>query len=155
MPTRTLSLEGRLLLIGGHEQHQAPEDGEVPELASDFILQRFVDEVASKNTVLVFPTASEEPDEAAQEYVNVFSGLGVKHVEVVNIQSREQANHPDTLALLDRASGVLFTGDDQLRPTALLGGTQFLCTPARTLSPEPLSHRQRRSHVHGHDLPRS
>ncbi|WP_426061235.1 cyanophycinase [Hymenobacter sp. B1770] len=124
MPTRTP--KGRLLLIGGHEQRQTPQEGDAPEQAPDFILQRFVNELATKNTVLVIPTASEEPAAAAEEYVTLFTELGIKHVEVLDIQHREQANHPDTLALLDRASGVMFTGGDQLRLTALLGGTAFL-----------------------------
>ena len=126
MPTRTPHPKGRLLLIGGHEQRQLPEAGDAPEQAPDFILQRFVDELTSKNTVLIIPTASEEPAEAAQEYVDLFTCLGIKHVEVLDVQSREQANSPEVLALLDRASGVMFTGGDQLRLTALLGGSQFL-----------------------------
>jgi cyanophycinase len=126
MPTRTSHPKGRLLLIGGHEQRQIPTEGDVPEQAPDFILQRFVDELTTKDTVIVIPTASEVPKEAAQEYVELFTYLGIRHVEVLDIQSREQANHPDTLALLDRASGIMFTGGDQLRLTALLGGTQFL-----------------------------
>ncbi|WP_426059029.1 hypothetical protein [Hymenobacter sp. B1770] len=56
----------------------------------------------------------------------MFTALGIQHVEVLNVQSREHANHPDTLALLERASDVLFTGSDPLRLTAVLGGTQFL-----------------------------
>jgi cyanophycinase len=126
MPTRTSHPKGRLLLIGGHEQRQLPDEGDSPEQAPDFILQRFVDELASKDTVLVIPAASEEPAEAAQQYVELFTCLGIEDVEVLDIQTREQANHPDTLVLLERASGVLFTGGDQLRLTALLGGTEFL-----------------------------
>ena len=137
MPTRTHHPKGRLLLIGGHEQRQAPEAGDTLEKAPDFILQRFVDELASKNTVLVIPTASEEPEEAAQKYVELFTCLGIKHVEVLDIQSREQANHPDTLALLDRASGVMFTGGDQLCLTSLLGGTDFLLRLRERYQREP------------------
>ncbi|MFC7669747.1 hypothetical protein ACFQT0_22040 [Hymenobacter humi] len=44
MPSRTPHPKGRLLLIGGHEQRQKPEEGDAPEQAPDFILQRFVDE---------------------------------------------------------------------------------------------------------------
>jgi cyanophycinase len=137
MPTRTHAPKGRLLLIGGHEQRQLPEASDAPEQAPDFILQRFVDELVAKNTVLVVPTASEEPAEAAREYVDLFTCLGVKHVEVLDVQSREQANRPETLALLDRASGVLFTGGDQLRLTALLGGTQFLMRLRARYQQEP------------------
>ena len=137
MPTRTRNPQGRLLLIGGHEQREIPDAGGALEEAPDFILRRFVDELASKNTVLVIPTASEVPEEAAQEYVDLFPKLGVEHVEVLDIQSRAQANHPDTLALLDRASGVMFTGGDQLRLTALLGGTQFLLRLRERYHQEP------------------
>jgi cyanophycinase len=137
MPTRTRTPKGRLLLIGGHEQREIPDANAAPDEAPDFILQRFVDELASKNTVLVIPTASEVPEEAAQQYADLFPKLGIKHVEVLNIQSREQANHPDTLALLDRASGVMFTGGDQLRLTALLGGTQFLLRLRERYHQEP------------------
>ncbi|GAB3295310.1 cyanophycinase [Hymenobacter humi] len=137
MPSRTPHPKGRLLLIGGHEQRQKPEEGDAPEQAPDFILQRFVDELASKNTVLVIPTASEVPEEAAREYVELFTGLGVKHVEVLDVQNREQANSPEVLALLDRASGVMFTGGDQLRLTALLGGTQFLLRLRERYEREP------------------
>ncbi|ALW83787.1 cyanophycinase [Hymenobacter sedentarius] len=126
MPTRNHLPKGRLLLIGGHEQRQVPNPDEAPEEAPDFILQRFVDELAAKNTVVVIPTASEEPAAAAEDYVELFATLGVKHVQVLDVQTREQANSPAALALLDRANGVMFTGGDQLRLTALLGGTQFL-----------------------------
>jgi cyanophycinase len=136
MPTRTYAPKGRLLLIGGHEQREIPE-GAASDEAPDFILQRFIDELASKHTVLVIPTASEVPDEAAREYVDLFTKLGIKHVEVLDIQSREQANHPDTLALLERASGVMYTGGDQLRLTALLGGTQFLLRLRERYHKEP------------------
>jgi cyanophycinase len=137
MPTRTHHPQGRLLLIGGHEQRHLPEKSDAPDQAPDFILQRFVDELASKHTVLVIPTASGVPEEAVKEYVDLFPKLGVEHVEVLDIQSREQANHPDTLALLDRASGVIFTGGDQLRLTALLGGTQFLLRLRERYHQEP------------------
>jgi cyanophycinase len=137
MPSRTHHPKGCLLLIGGHEQRRVPEKRDAPERAPDFILQRFVDELATKNTVLVIPTASEEPAEAAEEYVELFTSLGIEHVEVLDVQSREQANHPDTLALLDRASGVLFTGGDQLRLTALLGGTEFLLRLRERYRQEP------------------
>jgi cyanophycinase len=119
--------KGRLLAIGGHEQRQAPgQPGTSQDQSADFILQRFVDELPARRTVIVIPTASEEPDEAAQDYVDVFTALGIENVEVLNIQSREQANSDDALAVIDRADGVMLTGGDQLRLTALIGGTRLL-----------------------------
>jgi cyanophycinase len=119
--------KGRLLAIGGHEQRRAPgQDSASHEQSADFILQRFVDELPGRRTVVIIPTASEEPDEAAQDYLDVFTALGVEHVEVLNIQSREQANSDETQAVIDRADGIMFTGGDQLRLTALIGGTRLL-----------------------------
>jgi cyanophycinase len=116
--------KGKLLVIGGHEQRE--KGGPDHEQSAEFILQRFVDELHKKGTVVVIPTASEEPEAAAQDYVEVFASLGIKHVEVLNVQSREQANGVEALHMLDRADGVMFTGGDQLRLTALLGGTLLL-----------------------------
>lgn len=124
MPLSTIP-KGRLLLIGGHEQRATPEPSS-HEQSADFILQRFVDELRGSRTVVVIPTASEEPDEAGQDYIDAFAALGIEHVEVLHVQSRAQANGPEALDIINRADGVMFTGGDQLRLTALLGGTALL-----------------------------
>jgi cyanophycinase len=139
MPTHSTVPKGRLLAIGGHEQRKNPnESGNNPDQSADFILQRFVDELPARRTVVVIPTASEEPDEAAQDYVDVFTSLGVENVEVLNVQSREQANSAESLAIIDRADGVMFTGGDQLRLTALLGGTAVLARLSERYLHEPI-----------------
>ena len=127
--------KGRLLAIGGHEQRQV-EDGR--EKSADFILRRFVEELPGRRTVVIIPTASEEPEAAAQDYLNVFAALGVEHVEVLAIQSREQADSDETRAVIDRADGVMFTGGDQLRLTALIGGTRLLGRLAERYLHEPI-----------------
>lgn len=130
MPPRIHRPKGLLLAIGGHEQREAPGQEGAPkaneDLSADFILQRFVDELPSKRTVVVLPIASEEPEEAAADYVKVFTALGIENVEVLDIRSREQANAPEALEAINRADGVMLTGGDQLRLTAILGGTHLL-----------------------------
>jgi cyanophycinase len=131
--------KGRLLIIGGHEQRQAAsEESAAPDKSADFILARFVQELPGQRTIVVIPTASEEPDEAAQDYIDAFGQLGIEHVEVLNIQSREQANGPEALDVINRADGVLFTGGDQLRLTALLGGTELLARLDERYRHEPI-----------------
>jgi cyanophycinase len=131
--------KGRLLIIGGHEQRQAAsEESAAPDKSADFILARFVQELPGQRTIVVIPTASEEPDEAAQDYIDAFAQLGIEHVEVLNIQSREQANGPEALDVINRADGVLFTGGDQLRLTALLGGTELLARLDERYRHEPI-----------------
>ncbi len=119
--------QGVLIPIGGAEkqgvdnkEHTAPDD-----MASEPVLHRFVKELTLGGTVLVIPTASEAAEEAGQEYVDIFKNLGVSQVNVLNIQSREQANSEESLRLLEEAAGIMFTGGDQLRLTALLGGTKL------------------------------
>ncbi|QKG53429.1 cyanophycinase [Hymenobacter sp. BRD67] len=136
MATMFPTPKGKLLVIGGHEQRG--KDGPDREQSSESILERFVDELHQKNTVVVIPTASEIPEESAQDYVEVFTGFGVKHVEVLNVQSREQANSVEALDMLDRADGVMFTGGDQLRLTALIGGTLLLKRLTERYLREPL-----------------
>jgi cyanophycinase len=139
MPTHSTIPKGRLLAIGGHEQRQDPSESRSnPDQSADFILQRFVDELPARRTIVVIPSASEEPDEAAQDYVDVFTKLGVENVEVLNVQSREQANSEESLAVIDRADGVMFTGGDQLRLTALLGGTAVLRRLSERYLHEPI-----------------
>jgi len=136
MPHLFPTPKGKLLIIGGHEQRE--KTGPDHEQSSESILQRFVGELHQKNTVVVIPTASGVPEESAQEYVDLFLSFGVKHVEVLNVQSREQANSVEALEMLNRADGVMLTGGDQLRLTALLGGTLLLERLTERYLREPL-----------------
>ena len=136
MPNTPPIPKGKLLVIGGHEQRE--KTGPEHEQSSESILQRFVAELAQKGTVIVIPTASEAPEESAQDYVDLFLSFGVEHVEVLNVQSREQANSMAALEMLDRADGVMLTGGDQLRLTVLLGGTLLLERLTERYLREPL-----------------
>jgi cyanophycinase len=136
MPTSSRP-KGRLLLIGGHEHHHDPSL-DAHEQSADFILQRFVDELRGSRTVVIIPSASEEPEEAAQDYLDAFTALGVEQIEVLHVQSRQQANGPEALDVINRADGVMFTGGDQLRLTTLLGGTALLARLDERYHQEPL-----------------
>ncbi|SNC75472.1 cyanophycinase [Hymenobacter gelipurpurascens] len=118
--------KGILIPIGGHERKAEVSEEEAadrPDVAPELILQRFVDEV--KGPILVIPTASEEAEASGEEYVAIFQKLGAGPVKVLNIQERAEANDEKNLKLLEEAGGVMFTGGDQLRLTALLGGTML------------------------------
>ena len=118
---------GILIAIGGHEdKNLAPGSDAEAEFAPDSILRRFVEELRGKGPVLVVSIASSEPEEAAKDYVEIFQTLKVERVEVVAFTERIQASDEAALALLDEASGIMFTGGDQLHLTALLGGTPWL-----------------------------
>ncbi|MBC5772671.1 cyanophycinase [Pontibacter sp. KCTC 32443] len=125
--------KGKLLAIGGKESkgEEEQEQTEVQRLSIDFIsqeiLKRFVEELKGDNPlVAVIPTASGEPEESAKSYVDVFTDLGVKDVQVIDIRNRVDAQKEENCDIISRAAGVMFTGGDQLKLTAILGGTRFL-----------------------------
>ncbi|MBX0289035.1 cyanophycinase [Hymenobacter sp. HSC-4F20] len=122
--------KGKLLLIGGHEHKgdTLEEDEQAARnvnFAPEAILRRLAEEIGNRGPLVVIPTASEEAEEAGQDYVRAFHRLNGPPVEVLNIKSRTEANDSARLRVLEEAGGVLFTGGDQLRLTALLGGTDL------------------------------
>lgn len=107
-------LRGPLLLIGGAED----------KVGGRTILSRFVRLAGGHNArVAVIATASAFHDIVGQRYVALLTALGAAHVEVLRLNDRPQAQQPDVLARIDSASGIFITGGDQLKLTAVLGGT--------------------------------
>ncbi|MBC3539958.1 cyanophycinase [Rufibacter sediminis] len=124
--------KGKLLAIGGKEdkgEGQAEEKFQNINFIHEQILKRFVDELQGDNAlVVVIPTASQIPEETAQDYVKLFKELGVHNVQVADIRTRPDANKPEYVELIQKAAGIMLTGGDQLRLTALLGGSEVLRT---------------------------
>ncbi len=59
------------------------------------------------------------------EYVKTFKELEAANTGILAISDRKEADAPETLERLEKADAVFFCGGDQLRLTAILGGTQF------------------------------
>jgi cyanophycinase len=124
--------KGMLLVVGGHENkgeeaERGSNQADNRNFAPEAILRRFCEELKGNDPlVLVLPIASTVPDEAAEDYLEVFPRLGIKRVQMLDIREREEANSEATLDLINEATGFYFTGGDQLRLTALLGGTKML-----------------------------
>ncbi|MDQ4141480.1 MAG: cyanophycinase [Bacteroidota bacterium] len=123
--------KGKLLAIGGKESKSEDQRTETQEgnksFISEQILKRFVDELSGKDPlVVIIPAASSVPEESAQDYVKVFQDLGEKNIKVVDIRTREDAKKQENIDLIEKAAGIIFTGGDQLRLTAILGGSPFL-----------------------------
>ncbi len=102
--------------------------GSGPEGMSRRLIQRFVDLAggAEDARVVVVPTASEQRAETIERYVNAFELEDTEHVKVLDIRTRRKADEPETLAALDDATGVIFTGGDQSRLLSILGHTHFV-----------------------------
>lgn len=106
---------GVLMPIGGAED----------KLDNKVILTEFVRQAGGdKARIAIVPTAS-SIEAAGLRYKAIFLGMGVESAEVVYIGSREDANSPENLNLVKNATGVFLTGGNQMRLSAIIGGTRF------------------------------
>lgn len=137
-----LDPKGILIAIGGKED-KGGDLSEVQRHNKGFIqkeiLQRFVEELKGSNPlVVVVPTASTEPEEMGKEYTRIFDEMGVSNLEVMGVVNRHDARDPAFTDMVERAAGIMFTGGDQLRLTAVLGGTPLLQRMKERYTFEPL-----------------
>ena len=87
------------------------------------ILERFVRVSGGPDAdIVVIPTAS-RLHETGPRYEKLFRDLGAERVSVMDFDTRRDCQEPGRLARLEQASGIFFTGGNQLRLTTLLGGT--------------------------------
>jgi cyanophycinase len=85
----------------------------------------------AKAVITVMCVATDYPEEVGTEYRKVFKRLGVKEALICDVRSREQTRSKKMIEDLDKATGIFFTGGDQLHITSLLGGTE-ICHALRT-----------------------
>ena len=87
------------------------------------ILERFVRCSGGRDAdLVVIPTAS-RLHETGPRYEKLFREIGVARVDVMDFDTRRDARESGRLRRLEEASGIFFTGGNQLRLTTLLGGT--------------------------------
>jgi cyanophycinase len=87
------------------------------------ILERFVRVSGGREAnIVVIPTAS-RLHETGPRYERLFRELGAAEVAVMDFDTRRDCQEPGRLQRLEAASGIFFTGGNQLRLSTLLGGT--------------------------------
>jgi cyanophycinase len=87
------------------------------------ILERFVRvSGAERADIVVIPTASRLHETGAR-YEQLFREIGAARVTVMDFDTRRDCQERGRLVRLEQASGIFFTGGNQLRLTTLLGGT--------------------------------
>jgi cyanophycinase len=117
MPSKVAdgSSRGWIIPIGGAEEK---ED-------SPAILRRFVELCGDDGKgadIVVIPTASQMADTGAR-YERIFTELGATRVTAMDFDTRRDCEEAGRLARLQTATGVFFTGGNQLRLSTILGGT--------------------------------
>jgi cyanophycinase len=115
MPSKVLDgqTRGWIVPIGGAENKENDRR----------ILERFVRVSGGEDAdIVVIPTASRVHETGAR-YEQVFQELGAARVTVMDFDTRRDCKEAGRLQRIEEASGIFFTGGNQLRLTALLGGT--------------------------------
>jgi cyanophycinase len=104
---------GWIVPIGGAEEKEN----------SPAILRRFVALAGGDQAdIVVIPTASQLRS-TGPRYERIFGDLGAARVVALDFDTRRDCEEPGRVARLAQASGVFFTGGNQLRLSTLLGGT--------------------------------
>ena len=116
MPSKVAegSERGWIIPIGGAEEKEN----------SPQILRRFVElcAVNGEADIVVIPTASQMADLGAR-YERIFTELGARRVTGMDFDPRRDCEESGRLERLKSATGVFFTGGNQLRLSTILGGT--------------------------------
>jgi cyanophycinase len=73
--------------------------------------------------MVVMTVATGQEQEAIEKYDALFRRRGVRHVETVNISERAEAFDSASVKKIERANAIFFTGGDQQKVTALMGGS--------------------------------
>ena len=92
------------------------------------ILERFVALSGGEDAdIVVIPTAS-RLKETGTRYEQLFQQMGVARVEVMDFDTRRDAQEKSRIERLAQATGIFFTGGNQLRLSTILGGTDVART---------------------------
>jgi len=126
--------KGKLIAIGGAEDKGSELDkGDIHRGNHNFfeagILRRIVDEAGGTNArIEVITTASTIHYEVGENYLDAFGKIGCTNIGVMHIRNREDVAGEDHNRRIRNCDCVMFSGGNQLRLTAVFGGTQFLKT---------------------------
>jgi cyanophycinase len=112
------AMKGSLVAVGGGESGEITED-------SLKIMEKFLDLAGgiSKAAIVLMTVATDDPKDAARRYEVLFDRLKFKNFEAVNIADRRESYDEALLEKVKNATGLYFTGGNQLHVTALTGGT--------------------------------
>jgi cyanophycinase len=107
------SERGWIIPIGGAEEKNDGPD----------ILGRFVALCGGPAAdIIVIPTASKMAD-TGERYERSFGALGAGRVTAIDFEERADTENPQLLERIEKATGIFFTGGNQLRLSTILGGT--------------------------------
>ncbi len=107
---------GAVVAIGGAED----------KFKDKVVLSRVAELAGGRDArITIVPTAS-SIESAGERYKAIFLGLGVESADVAFISDRDGANSRNVESILRESTGIFLTGGNQLRLSAVLGGTRAM-----------------------------
>ena len=103
---------GPLIIIGGHEDKEGER-----------VILKEVARRLNGGRLVLATVASHEPDGYFEAYQKAFGEIGVDDLVELYVEDRAESLDDRTLACLDDAAGVFFSGGDQLRISSQIGDT--------------------------------
>lgn len=127
-----MSPKGKLIAIGGAEDKGTDlETGEVHRSNLNFfelgILRQVVEQAGGPlSRIEIITTASMIPYEVGENYLNAFGKVGCTNVNLMHIRNRQDALNPEYIQRIQECNAIMFSGGNQLRLSAIFGGTEIL-----------------------------
>jgi len=124
--------KGKLIAIGGAEDKGTDlETGRVYRNNLNFfelgILRRIMTEAGGASArIEVITTASTIPHEVGNNYLDAFGRIGCTNIGLMHIRNREDAMNEAYADGVRNCDCVMFSGGNQMRLSAIFGGTGFL-----------------------------
>ena len=116
-PKKPQPLKTAIMIIGGAEDKVHGRE----------ILHTFFARAGASNAQIgIIPSASREPAIIGERYRAIFSEMGAKRIELLDIRDRQQCEDTSFYDFLEVCTGVFMTGGDQLRLCGLLADTPFM-----------------------------
>lgn len=120
-----------LLIIGGGEDKGNGEpdmQGKNKEFEHFEILRELLPARNGKKKIEMITTASSVPGEMEKMYRDAFGKIGFKDLAFMRIENKIEAREPQYQKRIEEAHAVFFTGGDQFKLSAILGGTPCIET---------------------------
>ncbi|HYF30490.1 MAG TPA: cyanophycinase [Chitinophagaceae bacterium] len=118
---------GTLLIIGGGEDKGDNNGPDIQRKNKEFenfeILKELLRVNHGKRRIEMITTASAVPDEIEKMYRDAFKKIGFKDLGFIKIENKIEARNPEFQQRIEDAHAVFFTGGDQFKLSAILGGT--------------------------------
>ena len=120
-----LKYKGTLIPIGGNEDKGIDvNEMYTLEFIDEGILYHVVKEAGGVDAnIVIIPAASSIPVEVGENYIEAFTTLGCKNVNVLDIRSKEDSEKKASIDLIKSANCIMFSGGNQSKITDKIGGT--------------------------------